>query len=46
MIHQCDVCPGVNGLSDFLALLFLEAEMDDEDTINFKQWEQADYGEL
>src|SRR6218665_1427307 len=44
MIHQCDACPGVKGLSDFLALLFLEAGMDDEDTINFKRWEQADYG--
>ena len=25
-------------------LLFSEADVDDEDTINFKQWEQADCG--
>lgn len=28
----------------FLTSLFLEADMDDEDTITFKQWEQAECG--
>jgi hypothetical protein len=44
MIHQCDKCPGVEGLSNFLTELFASADMEDDDIITFKQWEQADYG--
>ena len=36
------MCPGKEALSDYLSQLFSDNDIDDEDTINYKQWVHTD----
>ena len=38
MLHNCDLCPGVQKLGEYIKDLFTEADIDDNYILNFKQW--------
>jgi len=44
MIHQCENCPGITNLINHLTELLKQANVDDDDEINFKQWDHSDRG--
>ena len=44
MIHECDHCPGIEAVQYHITSLCKTAEIDEEDLITFKQWEQSDQG--
>ncbi|XP_033127584.1 uncharacterized protein LOC117125231, partial [Anneissia japonica] len=46
MLHLCDDCPGKDALQTYLTNLFLEADLDLDDEISFKQWGHTDRSEL
>jgi len=42
MLRECDMCPGREGVVDYLTKLFDDADMDLDDSVEFKQWVHTD----
>ena len=38
MVHLCDLCPGKEGLLNYLKNVFLNNGYDFDDIVNYKQW--------
>ena len=38
MLHHCDLCPGLEKLGEHIKDMFTEADLDNDDIVNFKQW--------
>ena len=42
MLHECDNCPGKDAVVKYLAEQFMQADMDDDDIVHYKQWLHTD----
>lgn len=46
MIHRCENCPSKSNLTDYLEAVLETADMDPDDTKNFKQWSHDGHSKL